>query len=105
VNVLSFAAASSNEKPFTSEEIQWIAYYAKEMSSLVDRLSLHLKPQSQHQRQSMQDYADASEAVLALKNLSNGERQSVKDSVKDVRSSILDHNEASPDSASKESPA
>jgi hypothetical protein len=53
----------------------------------------------------MQDYADASEAVLALKNLSNGERQSVKDSVKDVRSSILDHNEASPDSASKESPA
>jgi hypothetical protein len=35
------------------EEIQWIAYYAKEMTSLVDRLLPDPRPQGKHERQTM----------------------------------------------------
>jgi hypothetical protein len=92
---LIIAATSLDETPFTSEEIAWVNYYVKEMANLVDQLSRNTKPQVQHERQSMQDYADANEAVLALKNLSNGERQSIQESVKDIRNNILNGPESS----------
>lgn len=90
---LIVAAASNGEIPFTRDEIQWIAYYAKEMTSLVDKLTPDHKPQVTHERQTLEDYAQTSEALLVMKNLSNDERQSIKDSVADVNEKILDTDE------------
>ena len=87
---LIVAAASQDGKPFTGEEIQWIAYYAKEMTSLVDRLLPDHKPQEKHERQAMRDYARTSEALLVMKNLSDEERESIRDSVADVTTKLLD---------------
>jgi len=87
---LIIAAATKDAIPFTADEVQWIAYYAKEMTSLADRLGQNLKPQGKHERQTMRDYAQTSEALLRMKNLSNGERDSIRDSVADVTEKILD---------------
>ena len=87
---LIVAAASNGAVPFTRDEIQWIAYYAKEMTSLVDKLLPDHKPQVKHERQTLQDYAQTSEALLVMKNLSNDERQSIRGSVSDVNENILD---------------
>ena len=76
--------------PFEPEEMEWIAYYAKEMSSLVDRLLPESKPQGKHERQTMHDYAGTSEAVMAMKGFSKEERKSIRDMVADVREKILD---------------
>ena len=87
---LIIAAGSIDAKAFTGDEIEWIAYYAKEMTSLVDRLVQAPRPQGKHDRQTMRDYARTSEALLRMKNLSNGERDSIRDSVADVTEKILD---------------
>ena len=58
--------------------------------SLVDRLVQAPRPQGKHDRQTMRDYAQTSEALLRMKNLSNGERDSIRDSVADVTEKILD---------------
>jgi hypothetical protein len=87
---LIVAAVSKDAIPYTLEEIDWIAYYAKEMTSLADRLLQAPKAQGTHERQTMRDYARTSEALLAMKNLSNEERESIRDSVADVREQILD---------------
>lgn len=54
---LIIAATSTGAIPFTPEEIQWIAYYSKKMTSLVDRLLLDPKPKGKQERQTMRDYA------------------------------------------------
>ena len=87
---LIIAAASKDATAFTSDEIEWIAYYAKEMTSLVDRLVQAPRPQGKHDRQTMRDYARTSEALLVTKNLSDEERGSIRDSVADVTEKILD---------------
>ena len=84
------AGALANAIPFTPEEIEWIAYYANELTSLADRLVLDPKPQEKHSRETMRDYARASEALLVMKNLTNDERESIKDSVADINENILD---------------
>ena len=87
---LIIAAASQVAIPFTLEEIDWIAFYAKEMTSMADRLLLAPKPQGTHERQTMRDYARTSEALLKVKNLSDDERENIRDSVADIRKKILD---------------
>ena len=84
------AAAVAKAIPFTPDEIEWIAYYANEMTSLADRLVQDPKPQEKHDRETLRDYARASEALLIMKNLSNGERDSIRDSVTDINENILD---------------
>ena len=93
---LIVAAASKDAIPFTLEEIDWIAYYAKEMTSLADQLVQAPRPQGKHDRQTMRAYARTSETLLRVKNLSNGERESIRDSVADVREQILDDRQAQP---------
>ena len=83
------AATLKDAKPFTPDEIQWVEYYAKEMTSLVDRLSPDRKPQGKHNRQTMRDYARTSETLLDIKNLSDEERDSIRDSVADVTEQFL----------------
>jgi hypothetical protein len=97
---LIVAAESPDGTPFTSEEIEWIAYYATEMTNLAKRLPRGPKPESQHERQSIQDYAKASEAVLGMNNFSNEERQSIKESVDGITDNILDRPQGSPDDTS-----
>ena len=87
---LIYAASFTGAEAFTADEIQWIEYYAKEMTSLADRLSLDRKPQGIHERQTMRDYAQTSEALLNMKNFSEDERGSIRDSVADVREQIID---------------
>lgn len=60
------------------------------MTSLADRLVLDPRPQEKHGSQTMRNYARASEALLVMKNFSNEERESIKDSVKDIKGNILD---------------
>ena len=84
------AATFTGAIPFTPDEIQWVEYYAKEMTSLVDRLSSDRKPQGKHERQTMRDYARTSEALLDIKNLSDEERGSIRGSVADVTEQFLD---------------
>ena len=87
---LIIKATSKDAMPFTPEEIEWIAYYAKEMTSLADRLVPDPRPAGKHDRQTMRDYARTSEALLEVKNLSNTERESIRDSVADVTEKILE---------------
>ena len=84
------SAAFTDAIPFTPEEIRWVEYYAKELTSLVDRLLPDRMPQGKHERQTMRDYAQTSEALLVAKNLSDEERGSIRDSVADVTKQILD---------------
>ena len=90
---LIVAAASNGAVPFTPDEMQLIAYYANEMTSLVDKLLPDPKPQSKQERQTVRDYAQTSEALLVMKNLSNDERESIRDSVADVNEKILDNDQ------------
>jgi hypothetical protein len=52
---LIVAAVSKDAIPFTLEEIDWIVYYAKEMTSLADWLLQAPRPQGKHYRQTMRD--------------------------------------------------
>jgi len=82
---------SENGKVIDRPEIgPGLASYAKEMTSLADRLVQAPRPQGTHERQTIRDYARTSEALLKMKNLSDGERDSIRDSVTDVRKNILD---------------
>jgi len=87
---LIIAATSKDAIPFTLEEIDWVVYYAKEVTSLADRLLQAPRPQGKHDRQTMRDYARTSDALLRVKNLSDEERESIRNSVADVREQILD---------------
>jgi len=84
------AAAFTGVEAFTDDEVQWIEYYAKELTSLADRLAPDRKPEGRHERQTMREYARTGEALLDIKNLSEGERGSIRDSVADVTKNILD---------------
>jgi hypothetical protein len=98
---LIVATGSPNFTPFTAEEIEWIAYYAMEMTNLAKRLPRGPKPQSNvNGNQSMQEYANASEAALGLRNLSHDERQSIKESVDEISDNILGRPKGSPDDTS-----
>lgn len=88
-------SALQNAVPFMPEEIEWIAYYANEMTSLVNRLTRDPKPQSSHKRSSMREYANASESMLQLDNLSEAECDKIRRSVADVTKEILDEGDAS----------
>ncbi|GKS56614.1 hypothetical protein YTPLAS18_01410 [Nitrospira sp.] len=84
------AAGLQNATAFSSVEIDCIAYYVRELTSLVNRLAPDRHPQEAQKRQTMKEYASASEAVMHLKDLSEDERQSVLNSVADVQTNILD---------------
>jgi len=83
------AAASPDAIPFTQDEIDWITYYATEMTNLVDQLVRKAKTQVHHDRQSIQDFAIASEALFLTDSLSDGERDSIRQSISDVTMNIL----------------
>ncbi|MDK2743404.1 MAG: hypothetical protein NDI90_10855 [Nitrospira sp. BO4] len=87
------AAAETDAIPFSQDEIDWIVYYTTEMTSLVDQLVRKSKTQVQHDRQTIQEFAVASEALFLTKGLSEGERDSIRHSVSDVTTNILDEQE------------
>ena len=90
------AAASTDAVPFTQDEIDWITYYAAEMTKLVDQVVRNSKPQVPHGRQTMQAYAVASEALLLKNGFSEGEENSIRQSISDVTTEILDKKEVQP---------
>lgn len=86
----SFAAtASDRASSFTQEEIDWIAYYTTEMTTLVDQLVRKSKTQVHHDRQTLHEFTDTSEALFLMKGLSEGEKDSIRRSVSDVTTDIL----------------
>ena len=87
---LIFAAASPGATRFTLEDFEWIVYYSKEMTSLVDKLAPDHKPEGRHERQTVREYARSSEALLGVKNLTNAEQESIRGSLSDVQHNILD---------------
>ena len=84
------AALSRDAIPFTQDEIDWITYYATEMTSLVDQLVRESKTQVHHERQTIQDFAVASEALFLMDDFSKGEKSSIRQSISDVTTQVLD---------------
>lgn len=87
------AALSPDALPFTQDEIDWITYYATEMTNLVDHLTRKSKPQIPHDRQTIQEFAAASEALFLTDGFLKGERDSIRQSISDVTNEILDKKE------------
>lgn len=83
------AAASPDAVPFTQDELDWITYYATEMTNLVDQLVRKSKTQIPHERETIQEFAIASEALFLTDSLSNGEKDSIRQSVSDITTQIL----------------
>lgn len=84
------AAAVIDALPFTQDEIQWITYYGDEMTSLVNRLVRIAKTQIPHERQTIQAFAVACEALLLIEDLTADEKDSIRQSVLDITTKILD---------------
>ena len=63
------------------------------MTTLVDQLVRKSKTQVPHDRQTLQEFAVTSEALFLTKGLSDGEKDSIRDSVSDVTTQILDEQE------------
>lgn len=75
--------------PFSLDEIEVIGYYGTEMTSLADQLLRNARPQVEHKRQTIQQFATACEALLKMDNFSDEERTSIRGSVSDVATKIL----------------
>jgi hypothetical protein len=86
---LIYSAASGDATPFTQDEIDWISYYASEMKNLADQLARKAKNQVPHDRQTIHQFAVASEALFLMDGLSQWERDSIRQSVSDVTTKIL----------------
>lgn len=63
---------------------------------MVDQLVRKFKTQIHHDRQTLQDFAVASEALLLEKGLSEGEKDDIRHSVSDVTTEILDDEKNDP---------
>ncbi|MDK2743402.1 MAG: hypothetical protein H8K03_00860 [Nitrospira sp.] len=87
------AAVSPDSIPFTQDEIDWISYYTAEMTNVVDQLVRKSKTQGLHHRQTIRDFAIASEALFLTDGLSEGEKDSIRQSLSDVTKKILDEQE------------
>ena len=87
------AALSFDAIPFSEEEIDWIAYYAAEMANLVNQLAHKPKTQVVHDRLSLQEFAIASEALFLTDSFSDCEKDSIRQSIADVTTKILDGQE------------
>jgi len=83
------AVASPHSTPFTHDEIELIAYYADEMTNLVDQLLRRPQLQQYQNRQTVREYARACEALLLLSDLSEEERESIRSSISEVTAKIL----------------
>jgi hypothetical protein len=86
---LIFAASSPDAVPFTQDEIDWITYYTAEMTKLVDLLARTSKSQVLHDRETLQEFAAASEALFLTDGLSEGERNRIRRSLSDVTTEIV----------------
>lgn len=75
--------------PFTVDEIEVLAYYGTEMTSLVDQLLRNSRPPIEHKRDTIQNFAAACEALLPMNDLSEDERASIRSSVSDIATKIL----------------
>jgi hypothetical protein len=82
-------ALTPDSTSFTTDEILLIAYYANEMTCLVDQLLRQPQLQQYQRQQSVQEYARASEALLLVNDLSQEERESIRCSIRDVTAKIL----------------
>ena len=87
---LLYAAASPHSIPFTQDEIEWIAYYTAEMTYLVDKLVRISRRQILHDRETLQEFAVASEALFLTDGLTDDEKESIRHSLSDVRTQVLD---------------
>ncbi len=83
------ASLSPDTVSFTPKELEWISYYATEITSLVDGLVLRPLPGERHERDTMREYVRMSESLLGLQNLSDDERISIRRSVNDIGKKIL----------------
>jgi hypothetical protein len=83
------ASLSPDTVAFTPKELEWISYYATEITSHVDGLVLRPLPAQPHERDTMREYVRVSDALLGLENLSDDERTSIRRSVNDIGKRIL----------------
>lgn len=75
--------------PFTVDEIEVIGYYGTEMTSLADQLLRNARPQTEHKRDTIRNFAAACESLLLMNDFSEDERASIRSSVSDIAAKIL----------------
>ena len=83
------AALLADAIPFTEEELEWIEYYATEMTNLVNQIRRNSKPHFDHKRKTIRDLAAACEALLPMDGFSDEEKESIRQSVSTIMTKIL----------------
>lgn len=79
----------ADDFPFAHEELEWIGYYATEMSNLADQRVRVRRPIVSHERRTLGDYAVTSRALLLADGLSEREKNLIRLLVSEVRREIL----------------
>ena len=75
--------------PFTQEELEWIGYYATEVSNLSDERVRLRRLTVSHKRQTLRNYAAASRALLFANGLFEREKDLVRLLTSEVMREIL----------------
>lgn len=83
------AAQLPDAVPFSQEELEWISYYATEMTNLADQRVRIRRPYVFHKRQTLAEYAVTSTALLLADGFSEEERNRIRQSVSEVTREIL----------------
>ncbi len=90
--------------PFSPDEIQWIGYYATEVTSLVDRVARMPVSNASHEREVIREYARASGALLKLEDLSEDERRRIRTLIDDIAKKVIYTNAGQAGSGWKSTP-
>ena len=88
------AALLADAIPFTQEEIEWIEYYGTEVTNLINQLQRNFRPQFDHKRETLREFAAACEALLLTDDYSDEEKETIRQSVSTIMTKILVGKEA-----------
>lgn len=83
------AATLPDAVPFSQEELEWISYYATEMTNFAGQGVRIRRPYVFHRRQTLAEYAVTSTALLLADGFSEEERNCIRRLVSQVTTEIL----------------
>ena len=76
--------------PFSHDELEWISYYATEMTNFIHQRERISRPYVFHERPTLGEYAVTSQMLFLTDDLSEGERARIRQLVADVTIHVLD---------------
>jgi len=80
--------------PFPHEELEWISYYATEMTNFIHQRECISRPYVFHERPTLGEYAVTSKMLFLTDDLSEGERERIRQLVSDVTTNLLSREKA-----------